>query len=53
MMRMATFILTRPDGLAVKTNVAHPVYNEVKVYLDAYPQQSTPGGDRYPASTAI
>lgn len=40
--------IMQADGLAVKTNVAHPVYNEVKVYLDAYPQQSTPGGDRYP-----
>ena len=40
--------LNQADGLAVKTNVAHPVYNEVKIYLDAYPQQSTPGGDRYP-----
>ena len=40
--------LNQADGLAVKTNIAHPVYNEIKVYLDAYPQQSTPGGDRYP-----
>jgi hypothetical protein len=40
--------LNQADGLAVKTNIAHPIYNEIKVYLDAYPQQSTPGGDRYP-----
>jgi len=44
--------LNQADGLAVKTNTAHPVYNEVKVYLDAYPQQSTPGGDRYPGVNA-
>ncbi len=36
------------DKLAVKTDTRHPVFNEEKIYLDAYPQQSTPGGDRYP-----
>jgi len=40
--------LGQADGLAVETAVEHPVLNEVKIYLDAYPQQSTPGGDRYP-----
>lgn len=40
--------LDQADKLAVKTNTKHPVLNEQKIYLDAYPQQSTPGGDRYP-----
>ena len=26
----------------------HPEYNVNKIYLDAYPQWSTPGGERYP-----
>lgn len=30
------------------TKGTHPVYNVDKIYLDAYKQQSTPGGDRYP-----
>ncbi|HEX5113520.1 MAG TPA: type IX secretion system sortase PorU, partial [Saprospiraceae bacterium] len=40
--------LGQADGLAVETALEHPVLNEVKIYLDAYPQQATPGGDRYP-----
>ncbi|HJW27767.1 MAG TPA: type IX secretion system sortase PorU, partial [Saprospiraceae bacterium] len=41
--------LKQADAVAVSSNTAHPVFNEEKIYLDAYPQQSTPGGDRYPA----
>jgi len=26
----------------------HPEYDVTKIYLDAYPQESTPGGERYP-----
>ena len=33
----------------VKTN--YPVYNIDKIYLDAYVQQTTPGGQRYPEAT--
>ena len=40
--------LNQADGLAVKTDISHPVFNQEKIYLDAYPQQVTPGGDRYP-----
>lgn len=42
------------DGIA-KTNAAnYPVFNQDKVYLDAFPQISTPGGDRIPeANNAI
>lgn len=28
-------------------NTNHPVFNYEKIYLDAYPQASTPGGERY------
>ena len=32
----------------------HPVYNVDKIYLDAYKQESTPGGERFPdAQSAI
>ena len=41
--------LNQTDGLAVKKNQEHPELNIIKIYLDAYPQESTPGGDRYPA----
>jgi hypothetical protein len=46
--------LDQADRLAVKKSVKHPDLNQQKIYLDAYPQQSTPGGDRYPdANSAI
>ncbi len=28
-------------------NTNHPVFNYEKIYIDAYPQASTPGGERY------
>jgi hypothetical protein len=40
--------LNQADGLAVVDNGRHPVHNSQKLYLDAFPQESTPGGDRYP-----
>ena len=40
--------LKQADGLAEKTSQDHPDLNIIKIYLDAYPQESTPGGDRYP-----
>ncbi len=40
--------LRQIEGIA-KTNLQeHPVFNQEKVYLDAYQQVSTPGGERYP-----
>ncbi|MDA1336836.1 MAG: type IX secretion system sortase PorU [Bacteroidetes bacterium] len=30
----------------------HPAYDVTKIYLDAYPQESTPGGERYPEAQA-
>lgn len=40
--------LNQADGLAVQTSLENPVLNFQKIYLDAFPQESTPGGDRYP-----
>jgi len=36
------------DPLAVSIAQAHPEFNQTKIYQDAYVQQSTPAGDRYP-----
>lgn len=42
------------DVLAEGTRAVQPAYNYDKIYLDAYKQLSTPGGDRYPdVNTAI
>lgn len=46
--------LIQSDKLASKILVDHPVYNLQKVYFDAFPQITTPGGQRYPeVNTAI
>jgi hypothetical protein len=37
------------ENLATYVDTAHPVYNINKIYLDAYSQISTPGGQRYPS----
>lgn len=36
------------DEHADKLAENHSEYDVVKIYLDAYPQESTPGGERYP-----
>ncbi len=36
------------DGLAATVKTNHPVYNIDKIYLDAYKEESTPGGQRFP-----
>ena len=36
------------DGISVSLGLRHPVFNINKIYLDAYQQESTPGGARYP-----
>ncbi|MBL8001439.1 MAG: type IX secretion system sortase PorU [Flavobacteriales bacterium] len=40
--------MSQSDGLATTVEVEHPRFNINKVYLDAYTQYSTPGGERYP-----
>jgi hypothetical protein len=45
---------SQSESLAVGVRAEYPVYNIDKIYLDAYKQISTPGGQRYPdARTAI
>jgi len=41
--------LNQAEGLSVNTELENPDLNFQKIYLDAFPQESTPGGDRYPA----
>lgn len=36
------------DQMADSIYINHPEYDVLKIYLDAYTQQSTPGGERYP-----
>ncbi|MBW8049380.1 MAG: type IX secretion system sortase PorU, partial [Cytophagales bacterium] len=36
------------ENLATKVINEHPVYNVNKIYLDAYPQIATPGGEKSP-----
>jgi hypothetical protein len=40
--------MDQSDQLAEIIEENHPQYNTSKIFLDAYPQQSTPGGQRYP-----
>lgn len=40
--------LEQADGFAETLSLTHRELNINKIYLDAYPQESTPGGDRYP-----
>lgn len=43
-----TVHLNDADQLSAIMTVEHPEYDIVKIYLDAYKQESTPGGERYP-----
>jgi hypothetical protein len=36
------------ETIANKTKAAQPVFNQEKIYLDAFLQKTTPGGERYP-----
>jgi hypothetical protein len=40
--------LNQSNSLANYLSVNHPVYNLDKIFIDAYTQVSTPGGQRYP-----
>lgn len=35
------------DSLSALMRIHHPEYDLVKIYMDAYTQESTPGGERY------
>jgi len=39
------------DGIAEKLESLHPELNIEKIYIDAFPQVSTPGGTRFPEAT--
>ncbi|NNF35536.1 MAG: type IX secretion system sortase PorU [Saprospiraceae bacterium] len=46
--------LNQAERIANNTKDKYPLFNQQKVYFDAYNQESTPGGARYPdASKAI
>lgn len=40
--------MSNSDEHATKIAIEHPEFDLTKIYLDAYPQLSTPGGERYP-----
>ena len=40
--------LNQMEGIADYVNQDFPVINDQKIYLDAYRQETTPGGERYP-----
>ncbi|NTW25527.1 MAG: type IX secretion system sortase PorU, partial [Lentimicrobium sp.] len=40
--------LEQAEGLTAQIERQYPVYNVEKIYFDAYKQNSTPGGSRYP-----
>ncbi len=39
------------NSIAEDTEEHSPTFNQKKVYYDAYPQETTPGGERYPGVT--
>ena len=41
--------MSQSDEMARRVEAEHPQFNVDKIYLDAYQQISTPGGERYPA----
>ena len=44
--------MNQSDFLAQRVENEHPYLNVDKIYLDAYQQVSTPGGERYPQANA-
>jgi Peptidase family C25 len=40
--------MSQSDQLATIVDTAYDSYNIDKIYFDAYPQEQTPGGERYP-----
>ncbi|MBK9176970.1 MAG: type IX secretion system sortase PorU [Flavobacteriales bacterium] len=44
--------MDQSDFLARRVETEHPYLNTEKIYLDAYQQVSTPGGERYPQAIA-
>ncbi|MBL7951928.1 MAG: type IX secretion system sortase PorU [Flavobacteriales bacterium] len=44
--------MSQSDQMATRVETEHPKFNVHKIYLDAYQQVSTPGGERYPQASA-
>jgi hypothetical protein len=44
--------MSQSDFLARRVEIEHPYFNVGKIYLDAYQQVSTPGGQRYPQAAS-
>jgi hypothetical protein len=44
--------MSQSDFLAQRVETEHPRFNVNKIYMDAYQQVSTPGGQRYPEATS-
>lgn len=42
--------ITDSDLIATESAAKHPLFNQDKIYLDAYPRVITPGGARFPAA---
>jgi len=40
------------DKIAEEVENSYPLFNQSKIYLDAFVQESTPGGNRYPSATS-
>ncbi|NNE25894.1 MAG: type IX secretion system sortase PorU, partial [Saprospiraceae bacterium] len=40
------------DGIAKIVDANHPEFNQQKIFFDAFSQESTPGGQRYPDANA-
>lgn len=43
--------ITDADEIAQNVRNEHPVFNMNKIYFDAYQQETTPGGERFPKAT--
>ena len=44
--------VVQSDGIANIVEGRHPEFNQQKIYFDAFSQESTPGGQRYPDANA-
>ncbi len=45
--------IIQADKITTKTDTSYELFNQEKIYFDAFPQVSTAGGDRYPEAEDI
>ncbi len=43
--------IKQADEIAQSVRTEHPIFNMNKIFFDAYQQESTPGGERFPKAT--